>query len=345
LETILVTGGCGYIGSHTCVSLLENNYNILIIDSLVNSSKDTLDNIRKTMTLEGVKISDNIRFLEGDLRDKLWLDNVFSDYIQSKKPIKSVIHFAGLKSIYESIISPIDYWDANISTTISLILTMKKYKCFSLIFSSSASVYAVNGKKLLKETDIAKPDTPYGKTKLCIEEILKDLYFSDTNWRIASLRYFNPIGSHNLGLLPEDSKGKSANLFPAILRTIKGNKKRLPIFGNDWPTEDGTCIRDFIHVMDLAEAHVAALRFLKDNNPQNISINIGTGKGTSVLEIVKTFQKVNGIDFLYDFVERRIGDQPFLVADNKLALDLLDWFPRRNIEDMCNDSIKKFNLN
>jgi len=340
LETILVTGGCGYIGSHTCVSLLKNNYNILIVDSLVNSSKDTLDNIRKTMSLEGVEISDNIRFLQGDLRNKLWLDNVFRDYLQSNKPIKSVIHFAGLKSIYESIISPIDYWDANISTTISLISIMKKYKCFSLIFSSSASVYAFNGMKLLKETDVVKPETPYGKTKLCIEEIFKDLYFSDTNWKIISLRYFNPIGSHNLGLLPEDSKGNSANLFPAILRTIKGKQERLRIFGKDWPTEDGTCIRDFIHVMDLAEAHVAALRFLKDNKPQNISINIGTGKGTSILEIIKTFKELNGIEFLYDFVERRIGDQPFLVADNKLALDLLNWSPRRTIEDMCTDSIK-----
>ena len=341
METVLVTGGCGYIGSHTCVSLLENNYNILIVDSLVNSSKDTLDNLRKTMSLKGIESSDNIKFVKGDLRDKLWLDNVFCDCLQSNKPIKSVIHFAGLKSIYESIISPINYWDANISTTISLILSMKKYNCFSLIFSSSASVYAVNGMKLLKETDILKPLTPYGKTKLCIEEIFKDLYFSDTNWRIASLRYFNPIGSHSLGLLPEDSKGKSSNLFPAILRTINGNQKRLPIFGKDWPTEDGTCIRDFIHVMDLAEAHVAALKFLKNNKPQNISINIGTGKGTSVLEIIETFQKVNGIDFIYDFVERRIGDQPFLVADNKLALDLLDWLPRRNIEDMCTDSVKK----
>tara|TARA_B100000945_G_C20379919_1_gene596653 strand:+ start:409 stop:1440 length:1032 start_codon:yes stop_codon:yes gene_type:complete len=340
LETILVTGGFGYIGSHTCVSLLENNYNILIVDSLVNSSKDTLDKIKKTIALKGFEINDNIQFLEGDLRDKLWLDNVFGDYLKSDKPIKSVIHFAGLKSIYDSIISPIDYWDANISTTISLILIMKKYQCFSLIFSSSASVYAANGMKLLKETDIVKPETPYGKTKLCIEEILHDLYFSDTNWRIASLRYFNPIGSHNLGLLPEDSKGKSANLFPAILRTIMGNQKRFLIYGKDWPTEDGTCIRDFIHVMDLAEAHVAALRFLKDNKPQNIAINIGTGKGTSVFEIIKTFQEVNGISFLYDFVERRIGDQPFLVADNKLALDLLDWLPRRNIVDMCTDSVK-----
>ena len=172
------------------------------------------------------------------------------------------------------------------------------------------------------------------------EKILKDLYSSDTNWRIASLRYFNPIGSHDLGCLPENSKGKSANLFPAILKTIMRKQKIFLIFGKDWPTYDGTCIRDFVHVMDLAEAHIAALKFLKENRPQNISINIGTGQGTSILKIIKIFQKVNGVSFPYDFVERRMGDQPFLVADNSLALDLLDWAPRRNIVDMCTDSVK-----
>ncbi len=340
METILVTGGCGYIGSHTCVSLLENNYNVLIIDSLVNSSKNTLDKIKKTASLKGIKIKNNIQFIKGDLRDKLWLDNIFGKYLNSDKPIKSVIHFAGFKSICESIKSPIEYWDTNVSSTIALILIMKKYKCFSIIFSSSASVYASNGMQLLKEIDMVKPTTPYGKTKLCIEEILKDLYLTDKKWKIVSLRYFNPIGSHNMGLLSEDSKGKSANLFPAILKTIIGQQQKLLIFGKDWPTDDGTCIRDFIHVMDLAEAHVAALSFLRVNRPQYKVINIGTGKGTSVLRIIKTFQEINGITFPYAFVKRRMGDQPFLVADNKLALKLLDWKPKRNIVDMCTDSLK-----
>ena len=340
METILVTGGCGYIGSHTCVALLENNYNVLIVDSLINSSEDTFDNIKKTIALKGLNINGKIQFIQGDLRNKLWLDNIFNDCLKANKPIKSVIHFAGLKSIYDSIISPIEYWESNISTSISLILTMKKYQCYRLIFSSSASVYAANGMKLLKETDIIKPVTPYGKTKLCIEEMLNDLFLSNTDWKIASLRYFNPIGSHDLGLLPENSKGKSANLFPAILKTIMGYQKKLLIFGKDWPTSDGTCIRDFIHVMDLADAHIAALKFLIHNRPQNIALNIGTGKGTSVMEIIKTFQEVNGICFPYHFVERRMGDQPFLVADNKLALSLLDWHPKRNIVDMCSDSVK-----
>jgi len=339
LETVLVTGGCGYIGSHTCVALLENNHNVLIIDSLINSSRDNLDKIKETLSLKGIKNHNNIKLIQGDLRDKLLLENVFIDYLKSEKPIKSVIHFAGLKSVLNSIKSPIEYWDSNVSSTISLLSVMQKYRCFSFIFSSSACVYKPKGLNLLKETDEVKPSTPYGKTKLFIEELLFDLFACDKNWRIASLRYFNPIGSHNLGLLPERSKDKSSNLFPAIVKTIKGEQEKLLIFGKDWPTYDGTCIRDFIHVMDLAEAHISALNFLKANKTQNISINIGTGKGTSVLEIIKTFQDIKGIRFPYEFAKRRAGDEPFLVADNNLALELLDWVPKRNIIDMCSDYI------
>lgn len=339
METILVTGGCGYIGSHTCVSLLENNHNVLIIDSLINSSRDTFEKIKKTLKLKGVNVENNIQFIEGDLRNKLWLENVFINYIKADKPIKSVIHFAGLKSIINSIKSPIEYWDSNITSTITLLMTMQKYNCFKLVFSSSASVYEPNGIKLLKETDSIGPKTPYGKTKLCIEEILSDLFACEKKWKIASLRYFNPIGSHNLGILTENSKGQSSNLFPAIIKTIIGEQKELLIFGKDWPTYDGTCIRDFIHVMDLAEAHISALNYLQINKAQNIAINIGTGKGTSVLEIIKTFQEIKGISFPYDFAKRRIGDEPYLVADNSLAMQLLDWCPKRNIADMCNDYV------
>ncbi len=339
LETVLVTGGFGYIGSHTCVSLLENNHNVLVIDSLINSSKNTLEKIKKTVSFKGTSINDNIQFIEGDLRNNEWLENIFSDYVKADKPIKSVIHFAGLKSIYDSIQSPLDYWDSNVKSTVSLLSAMRKYRCYSLIFSSSASVYKPKGFKLLKETDETIPKSPYGKTKLCVEEILNDLFASDKNWSIASLRYFNPIGSHSLGFLSENSKGKSTNLFPAIQKTIMGEQKELLIYGNDWPTYDGTCIRDFIHVMDLAEAHIASLNYLKEYNNQKIVINIGTGKGSSVLEIIKTFQDIKGIKFPYDFTTRRLGDEPFLVADNSLALKLLDWFPKRNINDMCTDYV------
>ena len=263
MDTVLVTGGCGYIGSHTCISLLNNNYNVLIIDSLVNSF-NKLHEIKKISGILNLK-NERVEFIKGDLRDKFWLDKIFNKYNESKKPIKSVIHFAGLKSIYSSIKSPLEYWDSNIISTLSLLSAMQKYECNSLIFSSSATVYKANGANLLKESDILQPLTPYGKTKLCIEEILRDLFVSNRNWKIANLRYFNPVGSHCSGLLGEDSKGKTTNLFPAIIQTIN-DKEKLLVFGKDWPTPDGTCIRDFIHVMDLAEAHIATLNYLKNNN-------------------------------------------------------------------------------
>ena len=339
METILVTGGCGYIGSHACVSLLENNYNVVIIDSLVNSFENSINNIKKIFKNKSINIENRIEFIKGDLRNKKLLDEVFSRYLNSQNPIKSVIHFAGLKSISASIKHPLLYWESNINSTLSLLSSMKENNCFSLIFSSSASVYKPNGKSLLNEEDIIEPLTPYGKTKACIEGILKDLYQSDNNWRIANLRYFNPVGSHSSGFLNEKSKGKPSNLFPSIFKAITDEQEKLLVFGKDWPTYDGTCIRDFIHVMDLANAHIAALGFLEENKPQNISINIGTGKGTSVLEIIKTFQEIKGINFDYEFVDRRIGDQPFVVADNALALKLLSWSPIRNISDMCNDYV------
>ena len=295
---------------------------------------------KKILNKKFININNRIHFIKGDIRNKELLDKVFAKYINAKTPIKYVIHFAGLKSINASIKNPLEYWDSNIIGTLSLLTAMKENNCFSLIFSSSASVYMPNGKSLLKETDIIKPLTPYGKTKVCIEEILKDLYESESDWRVVNLRYFNPVGSHSSGFLKENSKdGMSSNLFPSILKAIKGEKDRLLVFGNDWPTYDGTCVRDFIHVMDLANAHIEALSFLKKNKPQNTSINIGTGKGTSVLDVVKTFQEIKGINFDYEFVERRLGDQPFVVADNKLALKLLSWSPTRNISDMCNDYI------
>ena len=339
MDTVLVTGGCGYIGSHTCISLLDSDYNILIIDSLVNSFKENFEKIKKISLKKVIDYDERIQFIQGDLRDKLWLDSIFEEYKESKRPIKKVIHFAGLKSIFFSIKNPLEYWDVNVKSTLSLLLSMKKYQCYFLIFSSSASVYKLNGDSLLEETDILEPLTPYGRTKLCIEQILNDLFQSDENWRIANLRYFNPVGAHSSCLLQEKSKGKSSNLFPSILKVIRGEQKKLLVFGNDWPTYDGTCIRDFIHVMDLADAHIATLDYLQNEGPQNISINIGTGKGKSILEVIKTFQSIKGISFDYEFVARRLGDQPFLVADNKLALKLLNWSPRRNLFDMCNDSV------
>ena len=341
MDTVLVTGGCGYIGSHTCISLLNSDYNILIIDSLVNSFESSFDKIKEISLRKVININERIQFIKGDLRDNQWLENIFSEYVNSKRPIKKVIHFAGLKSISFSIKEPLEYWDVNVKSTLALISSMKKFDCFTLIFSSSASVYKPNGSNLISETDPLKPLTPYGRTKLCIEQILGDLFYIDKRWKIANLRYFNPVGAHSSGLLEDNTKGKSSNLFPAILKTIRGEQEKFLVFGNDWPTTDGTCIRDFIHVMDLAEAHIATLNYLINNDPQNLSLNIGTGKGTSVFEVIKAFKEIKGVSFEYDFVDRRLGDQPFLVADNKLSLKLLDWSPKRNLFDMCNDSINK----
>ena len=271
------------------------------------------------------------------MRNNKWLDNVFAEFIKLKKPIKSVMHFAGLKSIENSINSPLLYWDMNLNSSISLLSSMKKYNCRTLIFSSSATVYKTKGKNLLNEKDKLDPINTYGKTKSTIEQILKDISKSEKNWRIANLRYFNPVGSHNSGLLKENPKLSASNLFPTIMNVLKGYESKLQIFGSDWPTHDGTCIRDYIHVMDLADAHVATLDYLINNYPQNIVINIGTGIGTSVLEVINTFKKINKVNFSYEFVDRRFGDQAYVVADNKLALQLLDWFPKRNIIDMCRD--------
>ena len=341
MDTILVTGGFGYIGSHTCVSLLERGYFVLVIDSLINSFKDNFEKIRQILEEKGINPNGRFEFIEGDIRNREFLDNIFNEYIKAKKPIKSVLHFAGLKSISESIKQPLEYWQINILSTLSLLSIMKKYNCFTLLFSSSATVYKTNTTKVLRESDRLQPSTPYGKTKLCIEEILKDLYESENNWRIANLRYFNPVGAHLSGLLMEKPKGKSSNLFPAIINTIKGEQKKLLIFGKNWPTPDGTCIRDFIHIMDLADAHIATLDFLQNFQRKYISINVGTGKGTSILEVIKTFHKINGIDFCYEFTKKREGDLPLVVADNKLALELLNWTPSRNLFDMCNDSLIK----
>ena len=338
MDTVLVTGGCGYIGSHTCISLLNNNYNVLILDSLVNSFNN-VNKIKKIAAINGVDENERIQFIKGDLRDNLLLDDIFNNYIKAKKPIKSVIHFAGLKSIFCSIKSPLKYWDSNVISTLSLLESMQKYGCNTMIFSSSATVYKPNGTNFLKETDLLQPSTPYGKTKLCIEEILRDLSFSDEKWKIANLRYFNPVGSHSSAILGEVSKVNTTNLFPAIIQAIRGDKEKLLVFGKDWPTPDGTCIRDFIHVMDLADAHIATLKHLKNNKPQNIAINIGTGKGTSVIEAIETFQKIKKIYFSYEIVGRRLGDQSIVVADNKLALNLLNWKPKRDLNDMCKDSV------
>tara|TARA_B100001093_G_scaffold256916_1_gene245685 strand:+ start:36453 stop:37508 length:1056 start_codon:yes stop_codon:yes gene_type:complete len=336
LSLILATGGLGFIGSHTCISLLENQFDILIIDSLINSSIENLERIK--LIKNNQSYLGQIYFVKGDLRDVNLLDDIFNNYFLKKNPIEAVIHFAGLKSVEESVMFPLKYWDTNINSLLCLLKVMNKYNCKKFVFSSSATIYEPLEKEKLKEGSIKLPINPYGNTKLTSEKILNDLYKSDKSWKIVNLRYFNPVGAHESSLLGENPKGMPSNLFPIISKVIVGELEKLSIFGNDWPTKDGTCIRDYIHVMDLAEAHCAALKFVKNNRSQMISLNIGNSLGFSVLEIVKTYSKVNNILINYEFNDRRKGDAPYIVADNSLALKTLNWIPFRSIEDICKDS-------
>ncbi len=338
MSLILITGGLGFIGSHTCLDLIKNGKDILIIDSLINSSEEVLKKIIEITDIKKNK-SAKINFLEGDLQNKKWLDNVFYQQILINNPIESVIHFAGLKSVEESVSDPLKYWISNLNSTLNLLSVMEKYKCYKFVFSSSATIYKPKDTQKLFENSFKEPLNPYGNTKLSIERILNDLYLSNRDkWKIINLRYFNPIGAHESGELGESLEDRATNLFPVISKVISGKLKKLLIFGNDWPTRDGTCIRDYIHVMDLAAAHQAALNYLDTKNSVIISVNIGTGRGYSVLEIIETYSKVNDVEVPYKFDLRRRGDAPYVVADNSLALNTLKWKPTRNIEKACLDS-------
>ena len=338
MKTILATGGLGFIGSHTCLLLLQKGFKLVVIDSLINSSKDTIDKLKK-LTGNAVEFEKNFVFRKGDIKDKKFLENVFNEAFVNQSPIDAVIHFAGLKSVNDSIKKPIEYWDNNVIGTVNLLDVMNKNNCKNIVFSSSATIYQPKLNELINEEDDLGPINPYGQTKLVIEKLLKDIYLSKLNtWKIISLRYFNPVGAHYSGILGENPKGTPNNLFPLILKVASGASKMLEVFGKDWPTIDGTCVRDYIHVMDLSEAHLASLDYLFRSSPQNISLNIGTGKGKSVLEVIDTFKKVNNCKLPFEFTHRRKGDSSFVVADNSLALKTINWNPKKNLEDMCKDS-------
>ena len=339
MRTILVTGGLGFIGSHTCVSLLENNFNIYIIDSLINGREENLLAINKIINLSKKLSKPFINFVKGDIRDRRSLINIFEKAKIDKNPIEAVIHLAALKSVDKSIKKPLSYWETNVCGTLNLLYAMENYNCKKIVFSSSATIYKpLVGKLLTEESELA-PINPYGTTKLAIEKMLSDIKKDQSNnWRIINLRYFNPVGSHSSGLIGDYPKNKPNNLFPNLLKVASKEYPNLSIYGNDWPTYDGTCIRDYIHIMDLAEAHIAALELILDSKPILLNLNIGTGIGKSVLEIVETFKKVNNCDLKYKFAPKRKGDAAFLVADNKLALSKLKWAPKRDLNDMCRDA-------
>ena len=325
-KKILVTGGAGYIGSHTLVELSEAGYDFVVYDNLSNSSSEALKRIEKITRK-------HIEFVKGDIRDKNTLESCFEQY-----DINSVIHFAGLKAVGESVEKPLEYYDNNVCGTRLLLEVMKKFDCKSIVFSSSATVYGDPAITPIKE-DFPTGDTtnPYGRSKYFIEEILKDLYKSDNGWNIAILRYFNPVGAHKSGLIGEDPNGLPNNLMPYISQVAVGKLEYLRVFGDDYDTIDGTGVRDYIHVVDLAKAHVKALEYLQKNKGLLIT-NLGTGKGYSVLEMVKAFEKASGKKIPYKIAQRRAGDIAKCYADPSFAKKSLNWEAKKDINDMCKDS-------
>lgn len=346
MKRFLITGGCGYIGSHTCFTLLDSGYEIIVLDSNKNSTEAPLKNLKKLNYRDRIDFKKKLKFIKGDIRDERLLISIFESAFSDNKRIDGVIHFAGLKSVSESIKKTLNYWENNVGGSITLLKVMEKFNCRKIIFSSSAAIYRSKNNKLLNENDLIEPYSPYGETKAAIEKILNSLYMnSRSNWQIVNLRYFNPIGAHPSGIIGENPLGKPENLLPHILLAASGKNENLKIFGNDWETPDGTCIRDFIHILDLANAHKAAIDLLLTNESTLHNINIGTGMGTSVLQLVKVFQKVNSCKFPIIFAERRPGDIPFSVANNSFALEKLSWVPIRSLEDMCKDSWNWFKKN
>ena len=336
MRTVLLTGGSGYVGSHIALNLLKKNFSVVIYDSFVNSSREVFNKFNKVLDEEFLK--KNLKIYKGDLRERNSLRNLFEDFYLNGKKIDSVIHCAGLKSVKDSLLNPLDYWDVNITGTLNLIKIMNKFSCKKIIFSSSATVYDCNQSGLLNEKSILKPINPYGNTKYIIEKLLQDIYLSSKDaWRIVNLRYFNPIGADPDGLIGEGPSSEKNNIFPLILDVASKKLDKFTIYGNDWDTKDGTCVRDYIHIDDLAESHIRALKYISENRPNFLNLNIGTGKGTSVLELINTFENINGVKVPYVFGQRREGDFGSVVADNSLAKTLLNWEPQKNLEDMCRD--------
>jgi len=323
---ILLTGGAGYIGSHTAVELIESGYSVVIADDLSNSDASVIDKI-------GQITGKRPLFYEGDVADHAFLEKVFCD-----NDIDAVIHFAGFKAVGESVEKPIEYYRNNLDTTLTLLEVMRKHECKDLIFSSSATVYSqVEEMPLTEESGPLGCSNPYGWTKYMIEQILKDVCVADPEMSVVLLRYFNPIGAHESGLIGEKPNGIPNNLMPYITQVAEGIRPKLNVFGNDYPTPDGTGVRDYIHVVDLARGHVAAVGYVAEHDGCEV-FNLGTGHGYSVLELVKTFEKVNGVAVPYEIVGRRAGDIATCYADASKAERVLGWKAELGIEDMCRDA-------
>ena len=324
-KNILVTGGAGYIGSHTCVELLQAGFNVVVVDNLVNSKRESLNRVQKIT-------GKTLVFHEVDLLDQGSLDKVFDE-----SSIDAVIHFAGLKAVGESVNIPLQYYQNNLTGTLNLCHAMKTHGVKNMVFSSSATVYGDPLKVPIKEDFPVSATNPYGRSKLVIEQILQDLYISDKKWNIVLLRYFNPVGAHCSGNIGEDPNGLPNNLFPFITQVAVGKLKALSVFGNDYSTSDGTGVRDYIHVVDLAQAHIRALGRFEQDAGVDI-FNVGTGQGYSVLEIVKAFENASGKKIPYNIVDRRPGDIATCYADPTKAKSQLGWDAKHGIDEMCSDA-------
>ncbi|CAH1225202.1 UDP-glucose 4-epimerase [Paenibacillus auburnensis] len=328
---ILVTGGTGYIGSHTIIELLNEGHDVVIVDNLSNSKIEVLQRIKQIT-------SKDFKFHEVDILCKEALEEIFIE-----NSIDAVIHFAGLKAVAESVVKPLFYYDNNITGTLVLCELMEKYNVKKMVFSSSATVYRASNSPLTEDSELGATN-PYGNTKLMIEQILRDLCISNSSWGVTILRYFNPIGAHESGLVGEDSVGIPNNLMPYITQVAVGKREQLNIYGNDYNTYDGTGIRDYIHVVDLAKGHLRALNKIFDEEKVNV-YNLGTGKGYSVLEVVHKFSKSTGIDIPYTFCNRRPGDVEVCYADSSKAFKELGWKSERDLEEMCKDAWRWQTLN
>ena len=334
MKNILVTGCCGYIGSHTCVYLLEEGYNVIGLDNFSNSRRDVLDKFKK-ITGKGIK------FYECDMLDKNSLEEIFRN-----NSIDLVIDFAAYKAVGESVEKPVEYYINNVSSVLTLLFVMKKYNVKSLIFSSSATVYGRSKTVPITEiSEVGGTTNPYGTSKLYVENILSDLYKSDNNWDICIFRYFNPIGAHPSGLIGENPNGTPANLMPYIVKVANKELEFLNIFGNDYDTVDGTGVRDYIHIVDLAKAHINGIKKLEKEKCGFNIYNLGTGRGYSVLEVVKAFEKVNNLNVPYKVVDRRAGDIAECYADCSKAKRELGFEATHTLEDMCRDAYNFINSN
>jgi UDP-glucose 4-epimerase len=346
LTKVLLTGGAGFIGSHTALALLDSGHQVVVLDDFSNGSAEALRRVVELARLGSWRQAaadhwsaaepgcGSLHLIRGDVRSREDLDRAFA---VDGGDIGAVLHFAGLKAVGESMAEPLRYWDVNVTGTVRLLEAMGRHGCQTLVFSSSATLYGTTDQVPIPESAPLQPINPYGYTKAAVERMLSDVAASAPGWRIALLRYFNPVGAHPSGRIGEDPNGRPNNLFPFLCQVAAGRRQHLEVFGGDWPTGDGTGVRDYLHVMDLAEGHGRALALLQAEPPQLLTLNLGSGQGHSVLELLRTFETTNGLTLPYAVVERRPGDSAVSVADPSQAERRMGWRTRRSLADICRD--------